>query len=50
MKLQECKGRFSVSVPKQYVKLLQWKRGTELLVVPDLEKEGTLLIKAMPKK
>jgi hypothetical protein len=50
MRLQESKGRFSLTIPKQYITLLNWDRGTELLVLPDMDKKGTLTIQEMPKK
>ena len=47
MKIQESKGRFHVTLPKQYVRLLGWQRGTELTILPST-KEKELLIKEMP--
>lgn len=32
VKLQEIKGQFTVTVPKQLVKLKKWKKGQELLI------------------
>jgi len=48
LKLQESKGRFSISIPKDYVKLLGWSKKMELVIYP-AEEKGTLLIKEMPK-
>ncbi len=39
VKLQESKNRFFVTVPKQFVKLVGWKRGQELAIYPTGEKE-----------
>ena len=44
MKLQEVKGRYSLTVPHDLVALARWQKGERLLVMPS-GKEGELLIK-----
>jgi len=46
MKLQECKARYFVSVPKDYVKLLGWKKGDTIIAIPE---EKGLLLKKLEK-
>jgi len=48
VKLQESKGRFSLTIPSDYVTLLGWKKGIELIIVPNGREE--LAIKTLPKK
>lgn len=49
MKLQESKGRFSLTIPSDYVTLLGWQKGHELIIVPS-GKEEELIIKTLPMK
>ena len=42
MKLQEFEGRYSVTIPKEIVKLKRWNKGTKLILV--LDRTGALLI------
>ncbi|MDD4082226.1 MAG: AbrB/MazE/SpoVT family DNA-binding domain-containing protein [Sphaerochaetaceae bacterium] len=48
MRLQETKERFHITVPKEYVRLLGWKKGQELSLYPLGEKE--IIIKEISKK
>ena len=32
-KLQESKGRYSIVIPKEMVKLKEWKKGQDLVIV-----------------
>lgn len=52
VKLQHDKNtngfRYHITIPKQFVELVGWKKGTNLTVYPIGEK--TLVIKEMPKE
>lgn len=51
LQLSEQEGgsmRFHLTIPTQYVRLLGWKKGIELAIVPGKE-DRTLLLKEMPK-
>jgi len=41
--LQEMKGRFFLTIPKEYVKLKKWHKGTE--VVFGFDQNGDLVLK-----
>ena len=43
VKLQETKGRYFLSVPKEYVKLKKWKKGQELVF--GFDHDGNIVIK-----
>lgn len=42
-KLQESKGRYSITLPTNIVRLLQWKKGDDLILESDLK--GRLYLK-----
>ena len=46
-KIQQAGKYYFVYLPKQYVKLLGWEKGTELVCYPAKEEEKALLIKKM---
>lgn len=48
MKLQDNDGQYRITIPKDIVKLLKWKHGTELVFV--LDKSGKLIIQEIKKK
>lgn len=48
MKLQDNKGQFKLTIPRDLVKVKGWKQGTELVVV--MTAEGDLIIKEIKKK
>ncbi len=41
-------NRFYITIPNQFVRLLGWKKGEELLVYPSKNEERALTIKEMP--
>ncbi len=43
MKIQDNKGQYKVTIPKDIVKLKGWKQGSHVIIVVD--KEGNVLIK-----
>lgn len=47
VKLQETKGRYFLSVPKEYVKLKKWKKGTELVF--GFDHQGRIIIEEISK-
>jgi len=49
-KLQKGNNTLFLNIPKQYVQLLGWKKGTDVIVYPAPGKKKVLLIKEMPKK
>ena len=48
MKLQDNKGQFKLTIPKDLAKIKGWKQGTEVIVV--MNPEGDLIIKEIKKK
>jgi len=48
MKLQNNKGQYKLTIPKDLAKVKGWKQGTELAVV--MNHEGDLIIKEIKKK
>ena len=48
MKLQDNKGQYKLTIPKDLAKVKGWKQGTELVVV--MNSEGDLVIKEIKKK
>ena len=48
MKLQDNKGQYRLTIPKDLAKIKGWKQGTELAVV--MNSEGDLVIKEIKKK
>jgi antitoxin component of MazEF toxin-antitoxin module len=48
MKLQNNKGQFRLTLPKDLIKIKGWKQGTEVAVFMDTE--GNLIIKEIKKK
>ena len=48
MKLQDNKGQYKLTIPKDLAKIKGWKQGTELVVV--MNSEGDLVIKEIKKK
>ncbi|MBW2981879.1 AbrB/MazE/SpoVT family DNA-binding domain-containing protein [Candidatus Woesearchaeota archaeon] len=48
MKLQDNKGQYKLTIPKDLAKVKGWKQGTELAVV--MNQEGDLVIKEIKKK
>ena len=48
MKLQNNKGQYKLTIPKDLAKVNGWKQGTELVVV--MNSEGDLVIKEIKKK
>ena len=48
MKLQNNKGQFRLTIPKDLVKAKAWKQGTELIIAMD--PAGDLVIKEIKKK
>lgn len=48
-KLQKGKNTIFLNIPKQYIQLLDWKKGTEILVYPAPNEKKALIIKEMPK-
>ena len=43
-KLQESKNRFFISLPKEYVTLIGWKKGQRLAVIPGKEERSLKII------
>ncbi len=48
MKLQDNKGQYKLTIPKDLAKVKGWKQGTELVIV--MNQEGDLIIKEIKKK
>ncbi len=48
VKLQEVKNRYSITIPKQYVKLKKWEKGQELVV--GFDHNGDIVIKEINEK
>ncbi len=48
MKLQDNKGQYKLTIPKDLAKIKGWKQGTELVIV--MNSEGDLVIKEIKKK
>ena len=48
MKLQNNKGQYKLTIPKDLVKVKGWKQSTELAIV--MNSEGDFLIKEIKKK
>jgi len=48
MKLQNNKGQFRLTIPKDLVKVKGWDQGTELVIA--LDAAGDLIIKEIRKK
>ncbi|MBD3249057.1 hypothetical protein GF336_03355 [Candidatus Woesearchaeota archaeon] len=47
MKLQNNKGQFKLTLPKDIVKSKKWKQGTELLIT--MNEKGEIVIKEMKR-
>lgn len=47
MKIQDNNGQYRITIPKDLVKLLRWKHGTDLVFVL---KDGKLVIEEIKKK
>ena len=43
MKIQDNKGQYKVTIPKDIAKLKGWKQGTEVVII--LDSEGNVLVK-----
>ena len=48
MKLQNNKGQYKLTIPKDLAKVKAWKQGTELVIV--MNQDGDLIIKEIKKK
>ncbi|MBW2965694.1 hypothetical protein KY342_01165 [Candidatus Woesearchaeota archaeon] len=48
MKLQDNRGQFKITIPRDLAKIKGWKQGTELVIV--MNSEGDLVIKEIKKK
>jgi hypothetical protein len=48
MKIQNNKGQYRLTIPKDLITVKGWKQGTEVFVVMNLE--GDLVIKEIVKK
>jgi len=48
MKLQDNKGQYKLTIPRDLAKIKGWKQGTELLVV--MNPEGDIVLKEIKKK
>jgi len=48
MKLQDNRGQFKITIPRDLAKIKGWKQGTELAIV--MNSEGDLVIKEIKKK
>ena len=48
LKLQNNSGQYRITIPKDLVKLLKWKQGTDVVFV--LDKDGNLVLKEIKKK
>jgi len=49
-KLQKGNNTLFLNIPKQYIQLLGWEKGTEVMIYPAANEKKALLIKEMPKE
>lgn len=48
MKLQDNKGQYKLTIPRDLAKIKGWKQGTEILIV--MNAEGDIVLKEIKKK
>lgn len=48
MKIQDNKGQFRITIPKDIAKAKGWKQGTEVIIF--LDKEGNVTIQELPRE
>lgn len=48
MKIQDNKGQYRLTIPRDIAKLKGWKQGTEVVLI--LDKDGHVTIKEIPQK
>jgi len=48
--IQQGKNCLFLNLPKEYMQLLGWKKGTQVVVYPAPNEKQALLVKEMPKQ